>query len=103
MIKATILVPKRDNNGLPFERITLQVFEARFVELSGGFSITRDVEGVWRYEGRTYLDRSDRYEVAMPDWDGVAPFLKLARWARVQFRQEAMYIEIAGIPQVIGD
>jgi hypothetical protein len=101
MIKATILIPKRDNAGLPFDRRTLQAFEARFADLAEGFSITRDVEGVRRYEGTTYVDRSDRYEMAMADWDGVAPFLELARWARVWFRQEAIYIEIAGIPQII--
>ncbi len=101
MIKATILIPKRDNDGRPFDRRILQAFEARLIELSGGFSITRDVEGVWRYEGKTYIDRSDRYEVAMQDWDGIAPFLEVVRWARVRFRQEALYVEIAGIPQII--
>ncbi|HEY5476160.1 MAG TPA: hypothetical protein VIK11_05515 [Tepidiformaceae bacterium] len=38
----------------------------------------------------------------MNSWRDVAAFVALAEWAREAFRQEAIYIEIAGVPEILG-
>jgi hypothetical protein len=100
MIKAIMLVPVRDNEGKPFRRSIWQQLELRLLQF-GGFTRTTGVYGIWESEGRIYQDRSRRYEVALASWTQVAAWLEAVHWVQQAFRQEAIYIEIARIPEII--
>jgi hypothetical protein len=102
MIRAAILVPLRDNDGKAFGFRTWAEFRTRLLALSGGYTDAGQVQGVWVDSGRTYDDRSRRYEVAIQSWRDVHAVIELADWVRDAFRQEAIYIEIAGLAEIIG-
>lgn len=102
MIKTAILIPVRDNDGKAFGRMTWAELRSRLFSLSGGYTDAGAVSGVWEQDGKRYSDRSHRYEVAVNSWRDVAAFVALAEWAREAFRQEAIYIEIAGVPEILG-
>ena len=102
MVKAVILIPTADNDGHPFSRRDWRELEQRLSQLAGGFTREGDVVGQWTGDdGRVYRDRSRRYVVALPSWMALPAFLEAARWTADWFRQEAIYIEVAGIPEVI--
>ncbi len=100
MIKAIFLVPIRDNHGDGFSTADWRTLERRLLEF-GGFTCARGVSGAWEHEGRVYRDSSRRYEVALEDWGRLHGWLEAVRWVRWHFRQEAIYIEVAGIPEVL--
>jgi hypothetical protein len=60
------------------------------------------VVGAWESAGRRYRDRSRRYTLALGSWLDLPAWLDIVIWARERFRQEAIYIEVAGIPEIIG-
>lgn len=41
--------------------------------------------------------------MALASWTQLPQWLEVVRWARTKFRQEAIYVEVAGIPEIIGD
>ena len=101
MIKAEFLVPVRDNEGHPFPRSHWREFEERLL-LFGGFSRESGVTGAWQSDEQVYRDMSRRYVMALASWTEVPAWLALIQWVRKRFREEAIYIEIAGVPEVIG-
>ena len=100
MIKTEFLVPIRDNQGRRFPQSTWLELEQRLVQF-GGFSRTSGVVGVWQSEGRTYRDVSYRYTVSLASWTALPAWLDMVRWARERFQQEAIYIEVAGVPEIL--
>ena len=100
MIKALVLVPVRDNDGEPFPRRTWLELEQRLTAF-GGFSRRNGVVGVWESEERLYNDISREYSTALAFWTQFPEWLSIVRWACEAFRQEAMYIEVAGLPEII--
>ena len=103
MIKTLFLVPERDNDGQPFDRALWLELDRRLAELSEGFSYRLDVHGVWRSGDRVYRDVSREYTLSFPSWRRIPAWLALMDWVRVQFRQEALYIEVAGVPEVLAE
>lgn len=99
MIKTLLLVPVTDNNGAPFGEPEWLALESRLV-LFGGFSLRTGVEGAWEAGGRIYRDRSREYSVALLSWWLLPAWLEIVDWARDHFRQVALYIEVAGIPEI---
>ncbi|MGH2584820.1 MAG: hypothetical protein ACRDJE_07905 [Dehalococcoidia bacterium] len=99
MIKTALVVPVRDNDGRSFSPRVWRELEARLLRF-GGYTIEVGVAGAWESGGRLYRDRSRRYTVALPSWFDVPAWLDVVVWARTRFRQEALYIEIAGIPEI---
>ena len=95
-----MLVPVRDNEGRRFPRSAWRELERRLVQ-SGGLSLTPRVTGVWQSGGRVYRDINRQYVVSLTSWTQLPDWLGVVRWARDYFRQEAMYIEVAGVPEVI--
>ena len=99
MMKTVVIVPVRDNDGRPFPASVWLELEDRLRRF-GGF--TRDrVLGEWVEQGRVYRDRSRRYTVSMSARH-LGAWVDLVLWAREAFRQEAMYIEINGVPEILG-
>lgn len=101
MIKALVLVPIQDNDGRAFGRKDWDALEQRFVQAFGGFTGGQTVSGAWADNGVIYRDKSLRYEIALESWRNVTEFLQIVDWIKVHFRQIAIYIEIAGIPDII--
>jgi hypothetical protein len=59
------------------------------------------VTGEWEFGGRVYRDRSREYVVSLKSWWQLNAWLQIAEWAREEFGQEAVYIEVAGIPEIL--
>ena len=67
----------------------------------GGVSWSGGVAGAWRSpSGRVYRDRNRQYTVSLERWSQFPDWLDVIRWVRERFRQEAIYIKVAGVPEV---
>lgn len=100
MIETMFLVPERDNAGAPLPLGFWRTLRGELAARFGGFSERRGVEGRWVYEGRTYHDRSRELTVAFSTWGQLPAWLAIVEWARVEARQEALYIRVAGTPEI---
>ncbi len=100
MIKTIFLVPARDNEGHEFPPSAWQALEDRLLDLCGGFSVVPAVRGAWRSEERVYQDVSRQYGVSLESWEQLPAWLEVIRWVGHLFRQEAIYAEVAGIPEI---
>jgi hypothetical protein len=94
------LVPVRDNDGRLFRRAAWDALEDRLETTFGGFSQAPGIRGRWRVGNRVYRDTSRQYVVAIEAWGQLPAWLDLVEWVRVAFGQEAIYIEVAGIPEI---
>jgi hypothetical protein len=101
MIKTLLLVPVRANDGRPFPPGAWRTLHER-LRAFGGFSRLDNVRGEWVSEGRVFRDRSHQYTVSLDSWLDVPAWLEVVTWARELFGQEALYIEVAGVPEIIG-
>ncbi|MGI8553110.1 MAG: hypothetical protein ACR2PL_20335 [Dehalococcoidia bacterium] len=101
MIKTVVLIPLRDNEDQPFDVDLWRELHTRLLQF-GGISRTAGVEGTWEYQGRVYHDESYQYRVSLRSWDDLPLWLAVIHWAQDAFRQEALYIEVAGVPEIIG-
>ena|SRR5436190_22365433 len=101
MIKAMMLIPIRDNAGRQFPRSAERELRRRLLEF-GGFTRVPRVLGEWQSGSVIYRDRHHQYSVALGRWTQLPQWLEVDQWARVRFRQEAIYIEVAGVPDIVG-
>lgn len=101
MIKTLFLVPERENEGRPFERGLWLELERRLLEIAGGLTSRAEVRGVWVSGDREYRDISREFSVALASWRQLPALLDQLDWVLVQFRQEALYLEVAGIPEIL--
>ncbi|MEX0781832.1 MAG: hypothetical protein WD557_04215 [Dehalococcoidia bacterium] len=97
MIKTLILIPEHDNDGTPFEAGTFREFEAQLRQIEGGFSMRAGIVGEWQ----GFRDANREYTVAIESWLDLGAWLSVAVAAIELFRQQAIYIEVAGVPEVI--
>lgn len=97
MIKTLILIPEHDNAGEPFETGDFREFEAQLRDVKGGFTMRAGIVGEW--EG--YQDANREYVVAIDSWLELAGWLDVALSAIARFRQDAVYIEVAGVPEIL--
>jgi hypothetical protein len=103
MIKTLVLMPERDNGGAAYVPAVWQGLEARLAREFGGFSRRSEVIGVWHAAGRTYQDASREYTISLTSWRQLAAWLTIVDLARGEFQQEALYVEIAGVPEILSD
>src|SRR5262249_3402436 len=99
--KTIFLVPVRDNAGRRFTRPVWQSLDRQLAAAFGGFSIRFGVVGTWQADERTYRDTSREYTVSLATWRQLAAWLAIVAWACERVGQEAMYVEVAGIPEVL--
>lgn len=102
VIRTVLLIPLRDNEGRRFPASAERELEAQLTRFSG-FTRVPGVMGVWQSGGHTFRDRHRLYIVNLASWTQLGDWLRIVRWARERFRQEAMYVEVAGIPEVLGE
>ena len=89
-----LLVPLRDNDGVPFTDVDFERLEDYLLSLAGGFTRRADVEGVWRSpEGVVMRDRSRAYALTLPRKVADLQMSLLTVYIRKQFRQEAAFVE----------
>jgi hypothetical protein len=100
VIKTSVLIPLADNEGAAFSKITWEGLHTRLADF-GGFSFTRGVFGFWVDAGKTYEDESRQYSISLDSWTQFPAWLAVMQWARVEFRQLALYIEVAGHPEIL--
>jgi hypothetical protein len=100
LIKTLFLVPIRDNDGKVFPKRAWRELEDR-LRMFGGFTRLGLVEGEWTdAAGRIYRDRSRQYGSVLSVRD-LAAWLAIVTWVQERFGQEAMYVEIAGQPEIV--
>lgn len=100
MIETVVLIPIRDNQGRLFPRSLWRELEARLLYF-GGLTDAGEVRGVWRSGDRVFRDRNRQLAVSLGSWKQLAAWLEVVEWARIAFRQEAIYIKVAGVPEII--
>ena len=96
-----LYVPRADNQDRPFGDELWAALEEDLFEF-GRFSRVEGVSGAWRSQGKTYHDTSRQYVVSLNSWTQLDAWLQVAQRARTRFKQQAIYIEVAGVPEVIG-
>jgi hypothetical protein len=101
MFEAFILIPAYDNDGIRFVRADYLAFESRIATFSTGATLRGRVSGLWLDSGQTFREPLREYEIAMESLRQIAPFLEAAEWARVHFRQLAIYVKVAGVVEII--
>ncbi|MCX6023129.1 MAG: hypothetical protein NTZ05_15655 [Chloroflexi bacterium] len=99
-IEAQFLLPLRDNDGKPYSREDWDDLDERLAEF-GGFTVIPEVSGWWRDDGEIYRDVSNIYVVDLTSWADMSQWLETVRWAQVRFRQIAIRIRVAGIPEIL--
>lgn len=102
MVKTTFLVPIKDNEGKDFNASDWRQLEGRIIQSFDGYSLTTGVHGAWKYQGKVYRDISRQYTISLESWHQFPEWLDIIRWAREHFRQEALYVEVAGVPEIMG-
>lgn len=100
MIKALVFVPVRSNEGRAFPREAWQELLARF-EQFGGVTVEPAVSGRWLSGGRWYNEPMRPYLIALTSWRQLPDWLAVVEWIQMRFEQEALYVEVAGQPEVI--
>jgi hypothetical protein len=101
MIEAAVLIPVRDNEGQSFPRSLTKELERRFRRFGG--HTQSPVSGAWvGGSGRVYRDRSRQYTVSLASWTQIPDWLNVVHWLRECFQQQAVYIRIAGLPEIVG-
>jgi hypothetical protein len=100
MIETVMLVPTRDNEGKLYPRSTWRELELRLLQF-GGLSDTGTGRGVWVSGSRVYRDRNRQFTVSLGSWKQLPAWLDVVAWVRTTFRQEAIYVKVAGVPEVI--
>ena len=101
MIKTLFLVPIRDSRGRLFRRSTWDELERRLLDAFGGYTELPSVSGAWRAGDRVYQDQSRQYVVSLTSWRQLPAWLELIGWVRERFSQEAIYVEVAGVPEIL--
>lgn len=102
MLRTVLLVPVQDNDGKDFTRGDWDELETRLILAFGGYTMPGQAEGAWSGEGgHVYRDVSYQYVVSLTTCRQLPAWLEIVEWALVHFHQEAVYVEIAGVPEVL--
>lgn len=93
-MQVDVLVPVRDNDGVPFTDTDFAAFEDFLLDLAGGFTRRGDVDGAWRSPaGVVMRDRSRAYALTLPQDAATQRMARLDAYIRSHFRQEAAFVE----------
>jgi hypothetical protein len=111
MIETVVFVPTRSNEGMPYRRSFWRTLEETLIGDFGAFSRLSNVRGVWidlpEQRGPeaaipvTYQDTSRQYVVALTSWSQFPRWLRTVNWILVETGQKALYVKVAGIPDVL--
>lgn len=104
LIETYILIPTHYNNGKPIEEAKIERIELEYLEKFGGVTIEYNAsKGLWKdpSNGKIYPDHHHKFITAIGGWHQVPDLLKIAEDIKKELHQEAIYINIAGIPDFI--
>jgi hypothetical protein len=101
VIETVFLVPLRDNDGRPFPQAAWTELHERLLGL-GGYSQFDGVVGAWVSEGRVFRDVSRQYTVSLGSLRQLPAWLEVVEWVRLRFAQEAIYVKVGGIVEILG-
>lgn len=104
LIKTRFLIPLADNAGVAFTDVHFDTLRDRIFDAGlGGFTrLANDTEGWWRAaDGRLYFDQCHQYQLGLESLRDIATLLELIDWAKVYFRQEAIYVEVAAAVEIL--
>ena len=101
MIKTVVYIPEVDNDGDAFTHADWAWLHAELLARFGGYSLVGVVNGAWLEEGTTYHDQNREYVVSLQSWAQTPEWLACVNAIRERFRQIALYVEVAGIPEIL--
>ena len=102
MILASFLIPVADNQGQMFSHEHFDDLLNRLVRDFGGCTDLDHCWGIWKSPtGHTHSERNRNFQVAISSWLYFPLFLDTIAWAQRAFGQEAIYVVVAGIPEVL--
>ena len=101
LIRTMFLMPVRDNNGAPFSKQDWQELERRLALKVGGFTVHTGVRGAYADDGKIYPDESREYIASISSWTALGDWLEVLRWAKGRFGQNFLYVEVAGVPELL--
>ena len=102
LLRTMILVPIADNARQPYPAETWRELRRKLVDTIGGYSNTGVVRGAWRDGETVYTDASQQIIVSLESVRQIPQWLEIVEWVLREFRQEAVYVEIAGTPEILG-
>jgi hypothetical protein len=103
VISTTLLLPEAGNDGQPFPTCLFSELESRLLDAGGGgLTVRTGLRGYWLDDtGRAHEDASEReYLVALP-LAGIPEWLATLEWAKRLFRQESLFVTLAGQPFLV--
>jgi hypothetical protein len=100
MIKTVVFIPIRSNDGRRFPRRTWAEIEGRLKQF-GGYTRGPEQQGSWHDGTRWYREPNFPYHIALQSARDLPTWLAFVAWVQEMLGQAAMYIEIAGQPEVI--
>lgn len=104
IIEVQILIPVRDNEGVPFDPAHDAVFEAHLANHFGGFTkLPAEAGGGWvDKDKRYYPDATRIIVVAVDGLISGGEALRLAvKVAKAHYRQKAIYLRYLGLSEVL--
>lgn len=104
MIETFFYLPRFDNDGKPFERHQVNQLRETIIDQFGGLTIEEATSsGYWKEGGKVYKDINDKYIIGLESLQQITDLLKLVKQVRKDFRQEAIYLNVNGIVEIIGE
>lgn len=102
MVEIIIQVPLTHNDGTPVPANIFEGLKEILIDEYGGYTKLPGIfEGGWKGDdGKTYLDSSYRYEVAV-DESQVEQLKRTIRNLGIATKQKAMYYKIDGKPEIM--
>jgi hypothetical protein len=101
MFEVTLLIPVKDNEGESFTPTHHAQFEAALLDAFGGFTRYGSATGGWADAGVVYADTLVIYAVAVGSIVDAAKIGTVAQFAKVHYRQLAVYVRYLGQAEVL--
>lgn len=102
MFELMVLIPVADNDGSAFSAEDHAAFEAFVIDRFGGITLYPNTAvGSWADAGRVYRDNTRVYGIAVRSITQGALVAEVAAYAKVAFRQEAIFIRYLNVAEIL--
>lgn len=97
-----LFIPLADNDERVFALEHHRAFEARLLDLFGGFTRKAEpLQGAWRDEGQTYRDDLVVYVVRLESITLGVRVREAVEFAKAHYEQEAIFVSYLGLSEVL--
>lgn len=104
MIETYFLLPRFDNDGQPFTDQQINKLRETIIDRFGGLTVEEEASsGYWKEGDKLYKDINDKYIIGLNSLTQIPELLNLVRQVRKEFKQEAIYLNVNGIVEIIGE